>query len=107
MIRFNTDKEQRKGWFLGPWNSAVPVPVGYANEGVDEEHYHRQMFEIYLVAQGHSTIAVDGVEVTLRQGDVVVVEPNEVHTFVSSSDDYLHFVIQAPFVRGDKVSFDE
>jgi hypothetical protein len=28
------------------------------------------MFEIYLVAQGHSTIVVDGVEVTLQQGGV-------------------------------------
>ncbi len=88
---------------FGPWNSGVSVPVGYANEGIAEEHYHQAMFEIYLVAQGDSLIVVDGVEMLLRQGDVLLVEPNEIHTFVSSSEDYLHFVIHTPFVQGDKV----
>jgi hypothetical protein len=36
-------------------------------------------------------------------GDMLVVEPGESHTFVGSSPDYLHFVVQAPFVTGDKV----
>ncbi len=40
----------------------------------------------------------------LGAGDVLVVEPGEVHTFESSSPDYLHFVIQTPFVAGDKRS---
>jgi hypothetical protein len=40
--------------------------------------------------------------VGLQAGDLLVVEPGEVHTFVDSSDDDLHFVVQAPFVEGDK-----
>ena len=103
MQLFGIDKQQSKGWFCGPWNSQVPVPIGYANEGIDLTHYHEQMCEVYLVAQGQSTIVVDGASVTLKQGDVIVVEPNEVHTFTHSSADYLHFVIHAPFVKGDKV----
>jgi mannose-6-phosphate isomerase-like protein (cupin superfamily) len=103
MLYFNIDRKRSKGWFLGPWNSEVPVPVGYANEGVNEEHYHQRMFELYLVAQGQSTIVVNGAEVILRQGDALVVEPGEVHSFTSSSEDYLHFVIHTPFVPGDKV----
>lgn len=39
---------------------------------------------------------------SLQAGDLLVVEPGELHTFVDSSDDYLHFVVQAPFVNGDK-----
>ena len=35
---------------------------------------------------------------------MLVVQPGESHTFVSSSEDYLHFVIQAPFVGGDKTA---
>jgi hypothetical protein len=35
---------------------------------------------------------------------VLVVEPGEVHTFTASSEDYLHFVVQAPFVAGDRRS---
>lgn len=103
MLHLNIDREQSKGWFFGPWNSEVPVPVGYANAGVNEEHYHKRMFEIYLVAQGQSTIVINGAELILRQGDALVVEPGEIHTFVASSEDYLHFVIHAPFVQGDKV----
>jgi hypothetical protein len=34
---------------------------------------------------------------------MLVVEPGEDHTFLSSSEGYLHFVVQAPFLRGDKV----
>lgn len=60
------------------------------------------MNEIYLVARGESVAQVAGQEVRLGVGDMLVVETGESHTFISSSDDYLHFVIQAPFVKGDK-----
>ena len=102
MIHLMNDELQRKGWLVGPWNSTVPVPIGYATAGVDEKHYHAQMYEIYLIAQGKSTIALNGQEVTLEAGQVFIVEPGEVHTFSHSTDDYLHFVIQVPFVTGDK-----
>lgn len=91
-----------KGWFAGPWNSGVPVAVGWADRGVDDPHRHSQMHEIYLVARGQSRALVDGVEVQLTAGDMLAVEPGESHTFIASSADYLHFVIQAPFVPGDK-----
>ncbi|MEZ4659999.1 MAG: cupin domain-containing protein [Caldilineaceae bacterium] len=85
-----------------PWNSAVPAAVGYANEGINIEHFHTQMSEIYLVAQGESTAIVDGETMRLRARDVLVVEPGEVHTFTDSTPDYFHFRIQTPFVAGDK-----
>lgn len=91
-----------KGWFVGPWNSPVPVPIGWADEGVDEPHRHQQMYEVYLVARGESVAVVDGQRVPLRAGDMLLVEPGEAHTFSSSSQDYLHFVVQTPFVPGDK-----
>jgi quercetin dioxygenase-like cupin family protein len=93
-----------KGWLTGPWDSAVPVAVGFADCGVDDPHDHEEMYEIYLVARGESTAMVDGEAVLLRAGDLLVVEPGEVHTFVASSEDYLHFVVQEPFVAGDKRS---
>ena len=102
MIHHSADR-QAKGWFFGPWNSLVPVSVGYANEGIDLLHYHEHMYEIYLVAQGSSTIIVNNREIHLKQGDAVALEPNEVHTFIESSEDYFHFVVQAPFIKGDKV----
>ena len=103
MIYLETDLTQTKGWFLGPWNSDLSIPIGWATQGIDEPHLHAQMNEVYLVARGHSTALVNGEEVNLKVGDVLVVEPGEVHTFTKSSPDYLHFVLQSPFVKGDKV----
>jgi len=103
MIHVALDKKKPKGWLLGPWNSLVPIPVGYANRGMDEKHFHKQMFEIYMVASGASTIAIGDREVKVKAGDVLVVEPNEVHSFLQSSADYMHFVVHVPFVKDDKV----
>ncbi len=91
-----------KGWYTGPWTGPVPVALGYSDTGVDEPHVHDSMFEAYFVAKGTSTAVVDGEIVALAAGDLFVVEPGENHTFVGNSDDYLHFVEQAPFVEGDK-----
>ncbi len=102
MLHFGKDGQAVKGWFAGPWNSGLPVAVGYANAGVDERHYHAEMYEVYLVAQGKSTAIVDGQTVMLEAGGVLIVEPGEVHTFVESTPDYYHFVIHTPFVKGDK-----
>jgi quercetin dioxygenase-like cupin family protein len=92
-----------KGWFVGPWNSAVPVAVGWADRGVNQPHRHDQMYEVYLVARGNSTARVAAREIRLGPGDMLVVEPGEPHTFLSSTEDYLHFVIQTPFLDGDKI----
>ena len=61
------------------------------------------MFEIYMVASGVATVVIDKKEVKVKAGDVVAVEPNETHTFLRSSADYMHFVVHAPFVKDDKV----
>jgi quercetin dioxygenase-like cupin family protein len=92
-----------KGWFVGPWNAPVPVAVGWADRGVNQLHRHDEMCEIYLVARGQSTAIVAGQQIELVAGSMLVVEPGEAHTFMNSSGDYVHFVVQAPFVKGDKV----
>lgn len=89
-----------KGWYLGPWNSGLPLSLGYAPQGIDEPHVHTRITEIYLVARGTSKIRVGDRSITLTAGDVIVVEPGEPHTFLSSSPDYFHFVIQTPGLAG-------
>ncbi len=107
MIHMSLDPTQPKGWFVGPWNSAVPVPVGFATVGINEPHYHTHMYEIYLVARGTSTAMVNDAAIALRADDVLVVEPHEPHTFTHSSTDYVHFVVHAPFVPNDKIHVTE
>ena len=64
--------------------------------GIDAPHYHRRMTEIYLVARGTVTARVEGETIALRAGDMLAFAPGEAHTFLASSDDYLHFVIHIP-----------
>ena len=103
MIHQTHDISLPKGWYVGPWNSDVPVAIGYANVGVNEFHHHSSMYEVYLIARGTSVALVNGQQIDLHSGDILVVEPYEIHTFVAHSEDYLHFVIQTPFIPGDKV----
>jgi mannose-6-phosphate isomerase-like protein (cupin superfamily) len=105
MIYRSADPAKSKGWYLVPSDSGVPVPVGYASQGIQDvgaAHYHAQMYEIYLVARGESVALVNDKRVTLKVGDMLAVAPGETHHFLTCSADYFHFVVQAPFVPGDK-----
>jgi mannose-6-phosphate isomerase-like protein (cupin superfamily) len=101
-IARNDPAKPAKAWYTELAQPDLPF-VGFANEGVNERHYHRQAFEIYLVARGSSTVVVDDATVVLQPGDALVVEPGEVHTFVHNTPDYFHFVVQWPAVGDDKV----
>lgn len=104
MHRYSPETGHAKGWFTGPWDDAqaspLPISVGYAQTGIDQPHLHTQMTEIYLVARGTSLLRVENETLNLCEGDVVVIEPGEAHTFLSASPDYLHFVIHTPGLSG-------
>ncbi|HUP28261.1 MAG TPA: cupin domain-containing protein [Chloroflexia bacterium] len=101
------DPRKPKGWYLGPWNSDLGISVGYANQGIDEPHLHRQTTEIYMVGRGTSEMQVGHELVTLSEGDIIVVQPGEAHTFLSSSADYFHFVMHIPGLQGDEAHADK
>jgi mannose-6-phosphate isomerase-like protein (cupin superfamily) len=96
-----------KGWYWGPWNSNLDISVGFANTGVDEPHFHRRMTEIYLIACGTAEMRVDTETVDLSEGQVIVVEPGEAHTFLSCSPDHFHFVLQIPGLQGEEARSDK
>ena len=91
-----------KGWYAGPWDYNLPISVGFANKGIDQPHVHSQITEIYLVARGTAEIRVEQQTITLSAGDMIVVDPGEAHTFLSSSPDYYHFVIHTPGLTGEE-----
>jgi len=95
------DGASAKGWYAGPWNSALAISVGYATTGIDEPHEHTRITEIYLIARGTARIRIEHETMELAAGDMLIVEPGEAHTFLSSSPDYLHFVIHTPGVTGE------
>ncbi len=91
-----------KGWYAGPWDSNLPISIGYANKGIDQPHVHPQITEIYLIAQGKAEIRVEQQTIILSAGDMFIVDPGEAHTFLSSSPDDYHFVIHTPGLSGEK-----
>jgi mannose-6-phosphate isomerase-like protein (cupin superfamily) len=91
-----------KGWLAGPWDGDLGVSLGFATVGVDAPHLHARITEIYLVARGESSVRVESETILLTAGDVLIVEPGEAHTFLSSSQDYLHFVVHVPGLSGDE-----
>ena len=102
LLARNDEATPDKGWYVDLFRPDLPA-IGFANAGINEPHYHRELREVYLVARGNSTMLVDGKEIILTAGDVIVLEPGEIHTFLSNSTDYFHFVLHCPQVRGDKV----
>jgi mannose-6-phosphate isomerase-like protein (cupin superfamily) len=96
------DPGKTKGWLAGPWNSDLPVSIGFAATGIDDPHVHARVTEVFLVARGTSSLRVGNDTVSLAPRDVVVVDPGEPHTFLSSSDDYLHFVLHIPGLSADE-----
>jgi len=68
-IARDDDSRPAKGWYFELAHDALPF-IGFANEGVDEQHYHRELCEVYLVARGTSMIVVDGTPITLCPGNV-------------------------------------
>jgi mannose-6-phosphate isomerase-like protein (cupin superfamily) len=108
---YHLEPQHPKGWFAGPWNSNLTVAIGYANSGIDEPHLHTRITEVYLVGCGQAEIQVERRKIFLQAGDVIIIEPGEAHTFLSSSPDYFHFVIHTPGLpddeaRRDKISVD-
>lgn len=101
-MRIERADDDGKGWYLGPWNSELPISVGYANEGIDEPHLHTSTTELYIVGRGRSTVRVGQRTIELQPGDALVIEPGEPHTFLDSSDDYFHVVVHWPGARTDE-----
>jgi mannose-6-phosphate isomerase-like protein (cupin superfamily) len=117
---------QEKGWYIGPWDSDLPVSIGYAGKelmrmadgssptlldraptGVDEPHVHTRLTEIYLIGRGSAHIRIERRTFTLSTGDMMIVEPGEAHTFLSASSDYLHFVIHTPGLSGEEARLEK
>lgn len=101
------DPNKPKGWYAGPWDSALDISIGYANQGVDDPHEHQRMTEVYFIARGSVEMRIESETVTLHEGETVIVEPGEAHTFVSNSPDHFHFVIQTPGLTGDAARADK
>ena len=70
-------------------------------------HYHNIMEENFYILEGKVDIEVDGVVHTLTQGQMIHIEPTEVHYVINRYDAPVKMVSTlAPFQEVDKVEVD-
>jgi len=50
-------------------------------------HYHQDMQEMFIMVAGVARLLVDGVEVTMKPGDTVRIDPGEVHEMFNETDE--------------------
>lgn len=72
-----------------------------------QAHYHNVMEEDFFILEGKVDIVVDGVKHTLNAGDLIHVEPKEVHYLINPYDQPVKMVSTlAPYQEVDKVNVD-
>ena len=70
-------------------------------------HYHKVMEENFYILEGEVDIYVDGVKHTVKKGQLIHIEPNEVHYVVNNSDSVVKMISTlAPYMDQDKVEVD-
>lgn len=97
------DTQSGEKWLLGIGESRSPVEIGYFEIANDQYHYHKEVYEYYLVSCGELTLVVEGEHVNLHQGNVCCIEPGEKHHVVHASDDLRCFIVKFPHLPDDKV----
>lgn len=55
-------------------------------------HYHKKQTEIFYFTTVNGTFTVNGADIPLALGDVLIVEPNDVHAVRNDSDQDFRYV---------------
>ena len=78
------------------------------NPGEDfQAHYHNVMEENFYILEGKIDIEVDGTTHTLTQGQMIHIEPKEVHYVINRYDKTVKMISTlAPFQESDKIEVD-
>ncbi|MFA6042414.1 MAG: cupin domain-containing protein [Patescibacteria group bacterium] len=69
---------------------------------VAENHYHKQQTEIFYFLNTAGEFSVNGKVIPLQVGDVLIVEPNDVHEVRNlSKEDFCYVAFKFNFVEND------
>ena len=101
-MKIITDLPSREGWHL---RDGFPIQVGmkWGATPFSGAHLHRTMVEYFYLLAGEICLRVDEKAITVRQGDLVVVEPGETHEVLRATPDARLLLLMPPPVENDKV----
>ena len=94
-----------KGWFVGNFEPTllrtndVEVAVKCYKKGdYEEKHYHKIATELTVITRGR--VKMNGIE--YKEGDIIVMEPNEATDFECLEDGTQNVVVKIPGANNDK-----
>ena len=103
-MKVNKLKNMIRGWFVGNFEPTmyktndVEVAVKkYKRGDYEEAHYHKLATEISVVISG--TVKMNGI--IYGEGDIIVMEPNEITDFEAVTD-AINVVVKLPGANNDK-----
>ncbi|TFH08002.1 MAG: cupin domain-containing protein [Candidatus Thorarchaeota archaeon] len=92
--------------FCRDLNSGGFILVYVAAGTRTEPHKHEELEEVFVVLSDLK-IVIDSAEYELEKGDVVLVAPNEFHSFIALENSDANIIaIKLPNLKNDKVSIE-
>jgi len=82
-------------WICGHWNGS-PLEIGMglrAKVGAGEVRHHHPYREYFVVLEGSAELEVEGKQVPLHAGTVVMIEPGERHHVTSVGTEGARWVV--------------
>lgn len=75
-----------------PYKNNLPIYACFSNVSCEDYHMHYEM-EIMLVLRGHISCTIHHLEYDLKMGDLLLIEPEDLHRLHDSSHDLLMLTI--------------
>lgn len=108
----DSDKASRAGYvanyvadinFRRPLNSCGVIHVEIIGDGKSSPHYHEDLEEVFIVLS-EILIYINDIPYELDEGDVILVEPGEAHSFETMADQNGRIIaLKFPNLKDDKV----
>jgi len=74
---------------------------------VVESHYHKQTYEFYYVMRGDVAFTINGQTRRLREGDMMMTEPNDVHRVENDSGEDFRVLVFKTNAAPDDTHWEE
>jgi quercetin dioxygenase-like cupin family protein len=110
-VQWDIKERQNKQWYSkkifldgndlnSPWSLVQKIKI--QPHETAESHYHKIQTEIFYFLNDNGYRIVNGEEIHPKKWDVLVIEPDDKHTVINTTDqDYLYLAFKISYVSDD------